>query len=165
MLSDVTESQRHSMIIYIKHTDINYPYNDLVKVNFNVEDIILTNDKEIERSRSLSLQIQYMFEERLVKVLEMMSDFNAELIPRRQEDGEILQDAVRTKLVRSLKDKYVVQDLSPDSKTGKLLEIISSNVKTLFWNVYINGVNYAGPSLPYWGLGPGALKLGNFVLF
>ncbi|XP_060587478.1 uncharacterized protein LOC132742992 [Ruditapes philippinarum] len=118
--SGLSDDQLQNMIIYINDTETNYPYCDLVKVNFNIAEIISSDSEDVDRCMSLAKQIQFMLEKNLVKVLEMIADYNSALIPRGLENHEEdVQKAVIAKLVNSLSNKFVVKDFSPESGRDK----------------------------------------------
>ncbi|XP_053376077.1 uncharacterized protein LOC123533372 [Mercenaria mercenaria] len=115
-LSGMSTVQLRDIIIYVEESKTNFTYTDLVKVNFQQEDIDLPEGKARDRSRCLNKQIQNVLEEMVVAVLDMMAAYNKVFIPKKCEDPEeSLQDAVHLKLLKSLHDPFVVKDLSPDN--------------------------------------------------
>ncbi|XP_053376081.1 uncharacterized protein LOC123534413 [Mercenaria mercenaria] len=109
VLAEFTEPQLSDVIIYNDQTKAAVLYTDLNKMD--------VDGKSAKCSKSLTAQVQYLLEEKVIIVLEKVTSYIREFVPRQEEElDSSLLDSIHMKLIESLRNPFVVKDLSPDSE-------------------------------------------------
>lgn len=115
-LSHVAKSLLKSIIVYFADSKISVPYCDIAKSDFEATETDKADYKAAESGKTLDKQIQNLLEDKVISVLEQIAAYNTPFIPKKQEDlVEPLENAVQQKLLSSMRNPFVVKDLSPDA--------------------------------------------------
>ncbi|XP_060587476.1 uncharacterized protein LOC132742991 [Ruditapes philippinarum] len=116
-LSGVSKEEIRKVIIHFVDTQTSIPYNNVVDKKLHQPDVV---DSVTDKTRVLSLplnqQIQHLLEESVIFVLERIAEYNKEFILKKQEHqaSDALENAIFTGLMKSMRNTFVVKDLSPD---------------------------------------------------
>lgn len=99
-----------SIIIFFADTKSCFPYPDV-----RAEDVAHVGSKTTHKCTSLDKEIQYLLEDKAVSILEQIEAYNKPFILKKQEDHvETLENKIHAELVKSMRNQFVVKDLSPD---------------------------------------------------
>ncbi|XP_045174135.2 uncharacterized protein LOC123535489 [Mercenaria mercenaria] len=114
-ISKLPKEELGNFIIYFADTKTSVLFAEISNADFQQQDADQTKSKAEALSIPLNQQIQYLFEEKAISVLDRIAQYNKVFIPKKQDDSiESFEDAVYIKLLTSLRNSFVVKDLSPE---------------------------------------------------
>ncbi|KAL4224462.1 hypothetical protein ACF0H5_017914 [Mactra antiquata] len=114
LLSGLTKEQQDDVIIYNSNSKTSLLYSDLVKVDFNLDNINLSDDRSSFLHGCLSAQIQNIFERKVVSVLASIAQYIRPLVPNPpQELEKSLYESLYYDVHESLTNQTVITDLFP----------------------------------------------------
>ncbi|KAL4224213.1 hypothetical protein ACF0H5_017666 [Mactra antiquata] len=125
LLSGLTKEQQDDVIIYNSNSKTSLLYSDLVKVDFNLDNINLSDDRSSFLHGCLSAQIQNVLERKVVSVLASIAQYNRPLVPNPPlEPEKSLYESLYYDVHESLTNQTVITDLfpRPEGKTKTTYE-------------------------------------------
>lgn len=135
--------QQNSIIIFNPRTKGSLLFRQLQEHEFSLEKLHSEADSKMqERNELLGKQIQFLFEERIIVIFDMIAEYILGLVPKMEQELEqSVVDMVHVNLIQSLRSEYVVKDLSPyqpcmenpltDTDIHNVSEVVGRSVKSL----------------------------------